>query len=92
MFVCLDYLLFPQNLKHKEQRLNWCELINRRQDNRKLWSPQKQSRVRSIHFIDANPMPTLNSGYASDRNVAKVTKPPSLLSSPPSGFIYVCTT
>ena len=73
----LRLFTFPTKFeKLKEQRLNWHKLINRweEKDTSKLWSPQKQSRVCSLHFIDGKL--TLNVGYISDRNIAKVTKPP----------------
>ena len=63
---------FPTNLKKPLQRRKWLQLLNRKADSNKLWSPGKSSRVCSKHFVDGcpteeNPYPTKNLGYDSKR-------------------------
>ena len=59
---------FPTKRYDVEQRERWKQLVGR-QDGRRLWSPSKDSRVCSNHFVDGkptleNPLPTINLGYA----------------------------
>ena len=61
---------FPTVKKDPKKRYRWQQLINRvsKDDNNQLWSPSKDCRVCSEHFIDGqptlkNPYPTLKLGY-----------------------------
>ncbi|KAL5008430.1 hypothetical protein ScPMuIL_014011 [Solemya velum] len=61
---------FPTSRKNRELRQQWKVLINRTsaKSRGKLWSPSKDSRVCSDHFVDGAPtaentFPTLNLGY-----------------------------
>ena len=47
---------------------------NERDRPKKLWTPKKQSRVCSIHFVDgqptqSNPYPVLNLGYDAEKKI-----------------------
>ena len=58
---------FPTKKKNPDGRERWKQLIGRRTGN-KLWSPTKDTRVCSSHFVGGepsleHPMPTLNLGY-----------------------------
>ncbi|KAF6020662.1 hypothetical protein EB796_021032 [Bugula neritina] len=62
------FTLYTFPLKIKNRLLQWCVLINRIDEAGKLWMPNKQSRVCSIHFKDSrptkqNPNPALHLGY-----------------------------
>ncbi|KAK3088554.1 hypothetical protein FSP39_020520 [Pinctada imbricata] len=59
---------FPTQKKDREKRERWKQLVGRAGQGKKLWSPSKDSRICSNHFIDGqptvdNPYPTLNLGY-----------------------------
>ena len=71
---------FPTRKSNPLQRNKWKDVLNRVKQDGSSWTPGKQARVCSKHFpegqpTNANPIPTLNLGYASDRVVKKVTKP-----------------
>ncbi|XP_045162255.2 uncharacterized protein LOC123527064 [Mercenaria mercenaria] len=58
---------FPTKIRKPELRQKWKQLVGRK-DGSKLWSPSKDSRVCSKHFIEGeptlkNPVPTENLGY-----------------------------
>ncbi|XP_053379793.1 uncharacterized protein LOC128548566 [Mercenaria mercenaria] len=58
---------FPTQKRNPEGRLRWKQLVNRINGN-KMWSPSKDSRVCSKHFLEGeptlqNPFPTLHLGY-----------------------------
>ncbi|XP_053402411.1 uncharacterized protein LOC123548416 isoform X2 [Mercenaria mercenaria] len=58
---------FPTENKNPEKREQWKQLIGRH-DGKRLWSPSKDSRVCSDHFIEGeptcqNPFPTLKLGH-----------------------------
>ncbi|KAH3817672.1 uncharacterized protein LOC127882181 [Dreissena polymorpha] len=58
---------FPTKIKNSERRERWKQLIGRKNGS-KLWTPGKDSRVCSNHFVEGqptvqNPLPTLNLGY-----------------------------
>ena len=65
---------FPTAEKRLVDRQKWKQLINRKDDKGKLWSPSKDSRVCSLHFRDRqptvdHPYPTENLGYDSSLRV-----------------------
>ena len=62
-----------------EQRLKWRLLINRREsfNENKLWSPRKQSRVCSLHFVSGepstdDPYPTEELGYNAENKIKSI--------------------
>jgi len=55
-------------VRQPQARQQWKQLVGRREGS-KLWSPAKDSRVCSRHFVEGQPTlqhphPTLNMGYA----------------------------
>ena len=79
------FLLFPFPTAKKDtaKRTLWKKLINRQDPQRKgkLWSPSKDSRVCSKHFIDGKPTPehpnpTINLGYDARDRVNRMTSTP----------------
>ena len=69
---------FPTKKKKEEERQKWKQLVNRQNRKGKLWSPSKDMRVCSKHFIDGeptsnNPYPTEHLGYDSRRRVQNIT-------------------
>lgn len=67
LFLCRLFT-FPTKRYDVEKREKWKQLVGR-QDGKKLWSPPKDSRVCSEHFLDGkptptNPLPMLKLGYA----------------------------
>ena len=68
---------FPTAKKRLVDRQKWKQLINRKDDKGKLWSPSKDSRVCSLHFKDRqptvdHPYPTENLGYGSSSPVRNI--------------------
>ncbi|KAL5017912.1 hypothetical protein ScPMuIL_003634 [Solemya velum] len=66
---------FPTKKKNPETRERWKEVVGR-QDGNKLWSPPKDSRVCSKHFVDSQPtsenlLPTLQMGYDGAEKLVK---------------------
>jgi len=68
---------FPTKKKTPDAREKWKQLVGRL-DGTKLWSPSKDSRVCSRHFVEKqptlqNPLPTLNMGYdGADKRVKRM--------------------
>ena len=70
--------IFPTKVTEKSRVdwLNWKLLINQQEKHNpnQLWTPKKQSRVCSLHFLDqkstnSNSYPTLSLGYDSELKV-----------------------
>ena len=72
---------FPTKRANIFGRKKWKKLINRVNSDKSPWTPGKQSRVCSKHFIDGkptsdNPFPTLHLGYNSTSLTNKICKQP----------------
>ncbi|XP_065665774.1 uncharacterized protein LOC136087229 [Hydra vulgaris] len=73
---------FPTSKKNHGKRDSWKKLLNRiDKDSNKLFSPSKDSRICSLHFVDGmptdcNPYPTLKMGCDTKRR-ALILSPPS---------------
>ena len=83
-----------KNVEQREQRERWKQLISRK-DGTKLWSPSKDSRVCSIHFVEGqptlqNPLPTLKLGYSDFES--KVKRVLFFKEDKPKPFAYSVTT
>jgi len=68
---------FPTEKRNKEARDIWIKLVNRKKDGVKNWSPGRQCRVCSNHFVDkipteSNPHPVLKLGYNSSSKILNV--------------------
>ena len=81
----VGFLLFPFPTAKKDtaKRMLWRRLINREdlQQKGKLWSPSKDSRVCSKHFVSGKPTPehpnlTVNLGYDASERVNRMTPTP----------------
>ena len=71
---------FPTEKKDPESRKKWIQLIGRVKSANSvaLWSPGKQTRVCSIHFVNSkptkdNPYPTLKMGYDDEKRIEQIT-------------------
>ncbi|XP_052820235.1 uncharacterized protein LOC128246068 [Mya arenaria] len=69
---------FPTKIKNPERREKWKQLVGRSVGS-KLWSPPKDSRICSRHFIGGEPtlqnqLPTLHMGYeGAEKRVKRMT-------------------
>ncbi|XP_052224775.1 uncharacterized protein LOC127840402 [Dreissena polymorpha] len=69
---------FPTKFKKPNEREKWKQLVGRR-DGTKLWSPSKDSRICSKHFVEGqptlqNPYPSLHLGYSgADKRVSRMS-------------------
>ena len=78
--MCFFYfrlVAFPTKLRNPKERQKWKHLINRVDEKGKIWSPSKDSRVCSRHFIDGgitqeNPYPTEHLGYDCTSRVKNI--------------------
>lgn len=85
---------FPTKKKNPETRERWKQVVGR-QDGNKLWSPPKDSRVCSKHFVDSqptseNPLPTLQMGYdGAEKRVKRMIQFESTRHRPSKKKFYV---
>ncbi|KAI8498029.1 hypothetical protein Bbelb_239730 [Branchiostoma belcheri] len=77
-------LPFPTQRKDPDARQKWIRLVGRKSEtNRnKIWVPNADSRICSIHFVDseptqANPYPTLHMGTLNTSSTPKPRKAPT---------------
>ncbi|XP_078685984.1 uncharacterized protein LOC144918813 [Branchiostoma floridae x Branchiostoma belcheri] len=77
-------LPFPTQRKDPDARQKWIRLVCRKSEtNRnKIWVPNADSRICSIHFVDseptqANPYPTLHMGTLNTSSMPKPRKAPT---------------
>lgn len=71
---------FPTKLKNPELRKIWISIINRKKTQTKVWTPEKFSRLCSLHFKDEMPTeenPYPNHNLPEGAKYIKSRKPPA---------------